>query len=156
MNYSLFCVFAPERKKTWRPSLKAARKKSARICFDNFLLDIRYPDKCFLISTEYIKEGMQGIWRVLTRYVQVSMPIKLSHGRVTLLYARPASEQLWGISLVTRQPIEFPTNAGSAYVLFSAIIALHRSVVCNKQLKAVFPKIGLFSSTFVLERQQYS
>ncbi len=27
---------------------------------------------------------------------------ELSHGRVTLLYARPASEQLLGISLVTR------------------------------------------------------
>ncbi len=45
---------------------------------------------------------MQGIWRVLTRLVQVSMPIKLSLGRVALLQARPASEQLRGISLVTR------------------------------------------------------
>ncbi len=61
---------------------------------DNFLLNVGYPDKCFLFSTEYITGGMQGIRRVLTRFVQVSMPIKLSHGRVALLYARPASEQL--------------------------------------------------------------
>ncbi len=42
-----------------------------------------------------------------TRLVRASVLIKLSHARVALLYARPASGQLRGISLVTRKPIEF-------------------------------------------------
>ncbi len=33
-----------------------------------------------------------------------------SHGHATLLYARPASEQLRGISLVNHHPIAFPTS----------------------------------------------
>ncbi len=37
-----------------------------------------------------------------TLNVRVSMLIKLSHERVALLYARPANEQLCGISLVIR------------------------------------------------------
>ncbi len=38
----------------------------------------------------------------LARYVRVSVLIKFSHGRVALLYARPANKQLRGISLVNR------------------------------------------------------
>ncbi len=46
--------------------------------------------------------------RVLARQMHVNVLIKLFHGRVALLCARLASEQLCGISLVTRQPIAFP------------------------------------------------
>ncbi len=38
----------------------------------------------------------------------VSVFITYSHGRAPLLYARPVSEQLRGISLVSRKPIAFP------------------------------------------------
>ncbi len=75
--------------------------------------------------------------------VLVSVLIKLSHGRVALLYARPASEQLRGISLVTRYPIKFPSGRLLGRMPFLRVISvLDRAIIYNKHLKSVSPNLA--------------
>ncbi len=82
----------------------------------------------------------------VTQIDTLSASDRAYQARVALLYVLPVSEELQGISLVNRLPIEFPSRRLlGQWTFLRDISALAWAVVYNKQLEFIFPNLIFFS-----------